>query len=271
MRHTQGAGPRADIINTIVDLAEKKGVVNETGAKPEIVSLEINTGKRAKKDNFGAKVKAHQRYYTQDGAMVPGSTTVLGVINKPYLIKWANRLGLEGIDVDKYRDEAADTGNGLHYLLECDVKGVEPDLKDFTPAQVERANLGLAAFRAWRMNEAPDLKPLGIEMRLVSEKYRYGGTLDLYALIKGRYTLVDYKTSASVYLEHKAQATSYARLAQEHGHRLQDVLVLQLPRTEGGTYIPHKLTPAHMSLYWQLFELSLSMYTLQKQIKREGA
>jgi len=227
--------------------------------------------RRRKKDDFGEKVKVHQRYYTSDGKMVPGSTTILGVVGKPHLVRWANNLGLEGIDSEKYKDEAAETGTALHYLVECYLLDREPDVSDITPAQLERAKLGLQAFREWREAEAPDLNPLGIELRLVSDKYRYGGTIDLYALIRNRYTLVDYKTAANVYLEHKAQVTSYVRLAQDNGLRVQDAVIIQLPRVEEATYVPHRLTPTHMSLYWRLFEWAHEGYDLQKKIKKAGA
>jgi hypothetical protein len=227
--------------------------------------------RRRKKDDFGAKVEVHQRYYTSTGQMVPGSTTILGVVGKPHLVRWANNLGLEGIDSDKYRDEAAATGSALHYLVECYLLDREPDVSDITPAQLERAQLGLTAFKQWRDDEAPDLQPLGIEIRLVSDEYRFGGTIDLYALIRGRYTLVDYKTAASVYIEHKAQVTSYVRLAQESGLRVQDAVIIQLPRVEDAPYVAHKLIPAHMTLYWRLFRWAHEGYDLNKTLKKAGA
>ena len=42
-------------------------------------------------------VRAHQRYKIEDGTIVPGVTTVVGILNKPALVPWANKLGLEGI------------------------------------------------------------------------------------------------------------------------------------------------------------------------------
>src|SRR5439155_21898181 len=57
--------------------------------------------------DFGDKVKAHVRYYTSKGEQVPGVTTILSVLNKPALVSWANRMGLQGIDTHKYVDEAA--------------------------------------------------------------------------------------------------------------------------------------------------------------------
>ncbi len=42
--------------------------------------------------------KVHTRYKLKNGLLVPGVTTVTGVLDKPALIIWANRLGLQGID-----------------------------------------------------------------------------------------------------------------------------------------------------------------------------
>lgn len=62
------------------------------------------------KDKLRKASKAHVKYRTKDKVLVPGVTTITNLLNKPYLIKWANDLGLEGIDSTKYRDEAADIG-----------------------------------------------------------------------------------------------------------------------------------------------------------------
>ena len=58
-------------------------------------------------DKLKKASKAHTRYYLQDGTLVPGATTVTGLLNKPALVKWANNLGLQGIDSSKYVDKAA--------------------------------------------------------------------------------------------------------------------------------------------------------------------
>ena len=175
-------------------MPRKKKVVEEIDergpavADEAVVSLDIQSANKrqtAKRDNFGDKVKVHQRYYADDGAMLPGATTVLQMVPKPYLVAWANRLGLEGIDVNKYKDEAAESGSVAHYLVECELRGVEPNLRDYTPAQVERGMYALTAFRQWREEKAPDLKVLGVEVRLKSERYRFGGTIDLYAELRG--------------------------------------------------------------------------------------
>lgn len=231
--------------------------------------------KRNKKADFGEKVKAHQRYYTSDGEMVAGSTTVIGVLGlgKDRLIRWANRKGLEGIDTDKYKDEAADSGTCLHYLVECYMRGVEPELDDFTANQIARARIGLNAFKKWRETEYPNLKMIEAEVRLVSDKYRFGGTLDLYCEFDGPGTegLLDYKTSTGIYLEHKIQVTSYVKLAKENGRRITRAVLLQLPQVEDGEAIAHPLNVRHMRLYWRMFELCLAVRKLDKEIRKEGA
>lgn len=242
----------------------------------ESVSLDIKTsGKRNKKADFGDKVKAHQRYYTSDGAMVAGSTTVIGVLGlgKDRLISWANRLGLEGVDSSKYKDEAADSGTCLHYLVECYMRGVEPDVDDYSANQIARAKIGLGAFKKWREANYPNLKMIEAEVRLVSDEYRFGGTLDLYCEFDGPGTegLLDYKTSTGIYLEHKVQVTSYVRLAKENGRRITRAVLLQLPQVEDGEAIAHPLNVRHMRLYWQMFELCLAVRELDKKIRKEGA
>lgn len=241
----------------------------------DVSKVKAQGSKRNKKADFGDKVKAHQRYYTSDGEMVAGSTTIIGVLGlgKDRLIRWANRKGLEGIDTDKYKDEAADSGTCLHYLVECYMRGVEPKLDDFTANQIERAKIGLDAFKRWREANYPRLKMIEAEVRLVSDKYRFGGTLDLYCEFDGPGTegLLDYKTSTGIYLEHKIQVTSYVRLAKENGRRITRAVLLQLPQVEGGEAIAHELTLRHMRLYWRMFELCLAVRALDKEIRKEGA
>jgi RecB family exonuclease len=234
-------------------------VVNLDGVKAE--------PKRRKKNEFGDKTKAHQRYYTNDGEMVPGVTTILNVINKPYLVAWANRLGLEGTNTAKYKDEAAAIGTLAHYLVECRLKGTKPDLKDFTPAQVERAGHSLRSYDAW-LSEQTSFKPIHVELRLVSEKYHYGGTIDTYAELNGKRALIDYKTSASVYDEHKAQVAAYGKLLIEHGYPLQKILLIKLGRSEGDSFLPVNLSGPELKVFWDLFMAARELYLVQKRVKK---
>ena len=59
--------------------------------------------------------KAHQRYKTKDGVIVPGVTTILSILAKPALIYWSWNLGMQGIDYRKVSDKAKDIGTLTHY------------------------------------------------------------------------------------------------------------------------------------------------------------
>ena len=237
-----------------------------------------------KEDDLNGKAKAHQRYYAAvldaDGApvldakgapkrvMVPGATTVLGVMNKGYLVPWANRLGLEGIDSDKYRNETASIGTLAHYLVQCDLTGETPNLEHYTPYQMERAAFAFVNWQEWRKGK--EVVPSLVEGRLQSNNYRYGGTVDFYGTVDDAWTLLDFKTSEAIYLEHKVQVTSYTKLLIESARRVQKVIIIRLGRGVDDTLETHELGLEAMKRYWQVFEHCLALYRLQKEIRGKG-
>ena len=209
------------------------------------------------------KTRAHTIYKTSDGKRVPGVTTILGVLNKPALVGWANRLGLNGIDSTKYVDDKADIGTCAHYLIECDVRGVEPDLSDYSPNTVALAENGLLKWLDWKPS---DFELVASELPLTSDTYRYGGTADIVARTGGKTLLVDIKTSGSgVYAEHKHQAVAYVRLLQEHGYEIDEAWILRVGRddTEGFDAVRVDNWGDH----WRVFELCRELYEVRKRAK----
>ena len=79
------------------------------------------------------KVKAHIRYKNKDGKVVPGTTTIISNLAKPYLIKWANNLGLEGIDSDSVKEMAGDVGTLTHERITSDWLGQKVDFSSIVP------------------------------------------------------------------------------------------------------------------------------------------
>src|SRR3990167_8182775 len=96
------------------------------------------------------KAKAHQRYKTSAGAPCPGVTTILGVMAKPQLVRWANKIGLDGYEVDKWVDALARIGTLIHYMVECDIKGVKPDFSDYSPNEINAAETAFIKWLMWR-------------------------------------------------------------------------------------------------------------------------
>lgn len=204
------------------------------------------------------KARAHTRYRTADGTIVPGATTVIGVIDKPHLVKWANNLGLLGYDSNKYRDELAEIGTLAHYMIECHLSGIEPDLSAYSPEQIDRASNSVLKFHEWEKQHT--LEPILTEAQLVSEKYRFGGTVDYYGLIDGIPTILDLKTSKAIYDSHIWQVAAYHQLLVEHGYDVQQVRVLQIGRDESEGFSERVLTVDELGPQWAVFEAARTLY-----------
>ena len=101
------------------------------------------------KDKLKSVSKAHIRYKTSDGKVVPGATTITGLLNKPYLIRWANQLGLEGIDSSTYTDEAAKTGTLAHAMIQANLQGTDIDRGQFSNVQIDLAETAILSFLEW--------------------------------------------------------------------------------------------------------------------------
>ena len=209
------------------------------------------------------KTRAHTIYKTSDGKRVPGVTTILGVLNKPALVGWANRLGLNGIDSTKYVDDKADIGTCAHYLIECDVTGVEPDLDDYSPNTVKLAENGLIKWLDWKPS---DFELIGSELALTSDAMRYGGTADIVARTGGKNLLVDIKTSGSgVYPEMKHQAVAYVKLLQEHGYTIDEAWILRVGRDDAEGFDAVRVD--NWADHWRVFELCRELYEVRKRAK----
>ena len=187
-------------------------------------------------DKAQRKDRGHQVYRLADGTRVPGVTTIVGVMDKPALVKWANNLGLQGIDSTKYVDALADSGTLAHYLVECDLIGETPDpayLNEFSKVDHDRAETSLIKYWDWKKEHT--IEVIGHEMQLVSEKHRVGGTCDIYAIIDGVRTLVDIKTAKALYgrTDDKwTQVAGYYLLLMENGHPVDDERILRIGREE---------------------------------------
>jgi hypothetical protein len=215
------------------------------------------------RDEFGPKVRVHTRYYLADGSQVPGTTTITALLAKPWLVRWANDLGIQGIDADLVRDEAASIGKLAHYFIECALSQIQPVVRDFTEAQIDAARRPVDFFGSWARQHV--LEPDLIEQPLVSERYGYGGTIDYFGLVDEIPTLVDYKTGNGLYWEHSIQCAAYAYLLREHGKDLRAARVLRIGRSDEG-YQEKVLTGEETRTNFRVFLHLLEVYRYRKAL-----
>lgn len=182
-------------------------------------------------------------YRTADGQKVPSVTTILGRFkDSGGLIKWAYKQGREHENLAMRKlpapahlydrvQEAAQAGTIAHDMIEQHVlQGwQELDLKGFTralypevksavgaaPEILARAQNAYLQFVQWLANSK--LVITKTEMGSVSERHRFGGTLDAIGRDSaGRVVLIDWKTSNAVYGDMLCQLAAYALLLEEN-------------------------------------------------------
>lgn len=190
-------------------------------------------------------------YRLQSGEPVSGVTTIMGaVLNKPALLPWAYTQGLENYDritrrvlqlcgaytdvaaiglinqikeeiqnfqvgklYDK-RDKAAEAGTLGHRLVECDIRGLpKPQKKDYPTEIWDKAQGGFGSYKDWKSRTK--FKLIHSEIPLVSEKYKFGGCLDIGGAVTDL-ELIDLKTGKGVYPNMFIQLGGYGILWNEN-------------------------------------------------------
>lgn len=152
-------------------------------------------------------------YFTKDGVRVPSVTTILSRFKESgALIHWAYECGKNGRDYREERDKAASSGTLAHDLVERWIKN-EPLTIEGPEDVVLRARQAFDVFQEWASQT--QLKVTHTELALVSEKYRFGGTLDAM-LVNGKLALGDWKTSNAIYADYVSQVAAYGLLWEEN-------------------------------------------------------
>jgi hypothetical protein len=210
-----------------------------------------------------AKTKAHIRYRIADGSIVPGVTTVLGILNKPALVPWANKLGLQGIDVKKFVDDKADIGTLGHAMVTDKLAGKETDTSDYSKNQIDLAENCALSFWEWEKNNKIE-HIFFVEEPLVSEVHKFGGTQDIYCRINGKNELIDLKTGKGIFDEHMYQVAALKVLLEGNGCPVDVARVVNIPRSEDESFLEKVISEKELEIGRQIFMNCLSIYQLKK-------
>jgi len=216
-----------------------------------------------KTEQVTKRSRAHTIYTLQDGTVVPGVTTILGVLNKPALVKWANNLGLIGIDSAKYVDEKAAIGTLAHQMIADYLRGAETDTSEYSKVQIDQAENATLSFFEWEKTH--HVEPILIEERMVSELYKFGGTIDCLGKINGSLCLLDFKTSSGIFPEMMVQVVAYRQLLAEYGHKVDQTTILRIGRTPDEGFEERLVNDVERR--WLIFQHCLEIHRLQKEVK----
>jgi len=203
----------------------------------------------------------------KDGTRVPGATTIVGILDKPFLVPWANKLGMQKIDVQEYTQKQALLGTLMHEILESHILRESVVLgSQYSDDDIDKiAKLFQELYLPWEANHK--LEPIFIEKELVSEVYKYGGIIDMYCILDGKKTLVDFKTSKQISKEQLLQLSSYYQLLTENGYEVEQMMILDVPKFQDKKLQTHYLDiEVDVPKYFKLFKDLVNVYYDMKEI-----
>jgi len=169
-------------------------------------------------------------YKLKSGKRVPSVTTIGKRFQDSEGLKaWNYNTGYAhaeaGLGPDRFRvqEEAADIGTYVHALFAWHLdgeEGPEPDpaqsigVKYLTFENIERGRVGYQKALDWLAQNSLEITSL--EIPLVSEQHRFGGTPDGLTFSHEKLGLADWKTSNKLYSDYLIQLAGYWILWEEN-------------------------------------------------------
>lgn len=143
---------------------------------------------------------------------VPSSTWIGSYVPSKDLAIWMAKKGYD--EAELIKREAGAKGSRVHKGIEILSTGGEVKHNDaFTDGEGEYKELtaeeyaAIISFKEWCEEAKP--KFLYSERTVFNLKDNYAGTLDAMVELNGEIYILDYKTSADIYLSHQVQISSY--------------------------------------------------------------
>lgn len=188
---------------------------------------------------------------------------------KEGLIRWIKNKSLEGVDTDEIRDRSASTGTLAHNMIEAYINKLTIKRPDLDESQIQQATNAYKGFIKWKNDYM--VIPSKTEHALVSEKYKFAGTIDLEAYVQNyENSLVDFKTSNSLYRSHVIQLAGYSILYEEEYERPPDrIYLLQLYKNKP-SYHCLEFSMEDLWPYKQIFLNLLSIDRLWSALDKNG-
>jgi hypothetical protein len=204
------------------------------------------------------------------GLVVPSTTAITKVIDKPALVAWsanetaeyARKILKPGkayseralnaiLDAAKNArlatsEEALKVGTQVHeWTEEFARRSIAGEDESPPLPRHPHARLACQAFIEWVKEH--NVKFIQAEVKVYSRDYHYSGTYDLLAIVDGLLSIVDYKSSKRIYDEYVMQGSAYAYAYEEEQTHLvlkgkigsfrsiEQVVILRLPK-DGGEF-----------------------------------
>ena len=212
---------------------------------------------------------AHTIYKNKSGKRLKSVTTLINAHlgwSKQPLLMWTRKHCLKGDDSMAIMKEAGRVGTLDHKMIEEFIKGGVVCLDGYSTEEFSQAKTAYYGYYNWFANN--NVKFLETEMKLVSEKYGFGGTFDAVAVVNKKLVILDWKTSNAVHDEFLVQLAAYRQLIHENKFdyvpKIKGAILLKLDKEEKGVYEEHKYKIKDLDWGWKVFKLILKLQELKK-------
>lgn len=208
------------------------------------------------------KYSEHSTYINKKEVEVPSVTTIIKLLNKPFIAKWANSLGWKRQSYDKVLEESANKGTFVHETLH---EYLFKEGKKFDLSNPEVLNFlyeNLNTFKEFEKDY--NIKPIWGEKSFSLDKF--GGTVDLYCELDNKYTILDFKTSKRFYSSHFIQLGAYIQLLEANDYKVEQVAIL---RIREGDYDIKIINREDMNEYIELFNRLVEVFYLVYELNEE--
>lgn len=210
----------------------------------------------------------HIIYRNKDGYDVPSVTTILQVLNKPFLVKWANVMGFKRTKTEDILKEASTIGTITHDMIENFIMNgtIKMSYPEFSDNNIMGKCINaFNGFKSWWKENKDRIEIIFMENSLCCETY--GGTIDLYCKLDGITTIIDFKTSNNMSSSMYIQLMAYKRLIDSNGYEpVQDVAILKLSKkTIEYEYID--VETSKISTFINFFNTLLDAFYIEHNIK----
>ena len=207
----------------------------------------------------------HITYKNSKEQKIVGTTTALNILAKPALIPWAYKRGRDNLQLYESRNKAANIGTITHARIMAYFLGYEIDNFNISSEVWKLTDNSLLSFFEWA--KPRKLKSILVETPLISEKYQYGGTPDVYGKMDDKLTLLDFKTGSGIYPEFFLQIAAYSNLLVENGYPHEKIIILNIPKSEGDSFQVQQVSSDKLELEFKKFIHCVEIYYIDKEIK----
>lgn len=195
--------------------------------------------------------------YTIGSSLVPGSTTIIGVLNKPFLVPWSAKMVWSVLtgkhaEVVKMSEEeyekfileakgaagrkskgAKGSGSLAHGWVEQFILSAMEGKVYAEKLDDVEAQHAVDEFLKWEQSHKVEY--LSSELVLGSAEHQFGGKIDCVALVDGEPSVLDWKTSTMISNDMFLQLAGYSILLKENGAVPLPLkrIVVRLPKKVG--------------------------------------